>query len=354
MADAWTALANSTAHLPGLGMGMLQLQGNREDRALGMQLRQDEANMRNEIAERTRATAQQQADIHAQQLAAQTPKYKQVMNPSMISSAEVATGKAFGKDGVDVMRPLFDMAREVAAADPGSTFGDNYAAVKSAWPSMREEVAANIQKKLESGKLNPDQYKKLSALYDSVMYDKDGSLVLDKGIYLNTKSSMDMEEANSLASREAMRQEGLNARADQRDERIRELAEENRALKREKMGGGGKDKPKEPKAPTGIDFKRLNDMIAKANEKSDGPESDDIEMISGAADKLGYAYVPYEEKGQLRGVPGTSMFDFRTGAKKGYKLVSVKTPDDVKKAFQQGLLTEEQATGILQSKHGFK
>jgi hypothetical protein len=261
MSDGWTGLAQSTSHLPALGMGMVGMRERQEDRDMSLGIARERLGMQEE-------TAKQTALYHQAQLAQKppVPKHLQVMNPSMISSAKVATEAAFGKDGVEVLSPLFDLSLKHAESDPNSTFGDNLAGVKSAWPTLREDIGGRIQKKLESGKLNPDQQKKLSALYDSVMYDKDGSLVLDQGVYKNTKASMDAEAANSKAATVAAQQEGLTSRADLRDERIREIAEENRQLRRDlaaQKGGGGSGDAAEKATQKATDktVRRIDDQI---------------------------------------------------------------------------------------------
>lgn len=353
--NAWTGLSQATANLPALGMGMVKMQRDEQNKATAIGIAQE----RNRIAQEHYGVMEANAARQTAAAEAKVPPHLRIANPSGLAPAKLATQKAFGKAGMDALDPVWGLYKDISEKNPGTTMSDVYAAAKSAYPSMREEIAANIQKSLESGKLSPNEQKRMSALYDAVMYDQTGDKVLGEGIFKNTARSIKMEEENSKAAQTAAREEGKNTRAEMMDARIRELAEENMALKRDREArlsdkGGGKEK--EPKKPTPVDMARLRKMIADAGNE---PSADDITLINEAAGAMGYDYVPYEEPGTLRGIPGTSIADFRTGGKKGYKLVkkeggAYQSADEVKAAYQAGKIDEATATQILQKQFGYK
>jgi hypothetical protein len=304
MADGWTALANSTSQLPALGMGMVGLREKMADRETMLGIGQERLAMQQE-------TARQNDLFRQQQLAnaeAKIPQHQKVMDPGMILQAQVATKKAYGDAGLKAFAPVFDTAKEIAGANEKSTFGDVYESVRSAYPAQREQMIATLEKELTSGKLSPVEQKNIQQVYDAVMYDKTGERILGEGIFKNTASSLRMEQENSKAALEASRQEGWNTRADQRDERIRELAAENMALKRDKEARiGGPKAEKAPKPPTAADIKRVKDMIATATKDGSVPSISDISAIQAAAEKIGMRYERFTGTTAIKGIPGTGI-----------------------------------------------
>jgi hypothetical protein len=72
--------------------------------------------------------------------------------------------------------------------------------------------------------------------------------------------------------------------------------------------------PKTPvdKGATSVDLGRLGTMIQKATERDGGPTDSEITVISTLADRAGYEFKKETVKGELRGIPGIKLFDFRT------------------------------------------
>jgi hypothetical protein len=266
MADSggWAALANSTSHLPALGMSMIGLRERNEDRDLTRGLMEQRLGMQEQAAQQAQVT-------HQAQLAnaeAKIPQHQKVMDPGMILQAQVATKKAYGDAGLKAFGPIFETAKEIAGANEKSTFGDVYESVKSAYPAQREQMMETLEKELTSGKLSPVEQQKLQQVYDAVTYDKTGERILGEGIFKNTATSMKMEQENSKSSIVAAQQEGLNARSDERNERIRDVAEENRQLRRDladKKGSGGGSSDKEEKKDVKTKISEVNSYIRKTS-----------------------------------------------------------------------------------------
>lgn len=248
--NAWTGLSQSTAHLPALGMGMMQMKENQsnKDAALGL------AAERNALAQQHEARMEEQARLQTEAARANIPQHRKVFNPSLVPQVSVATEKQYGKHGLAAFQPMLDTVKEVGMANPESTFGDVYEAAKSAYPAHREEMMGSIEKALASGKLNPIEQKRLSALYDAIAYDKTGDRVLGEGVFKNTARSMKMEEENSKAALQAERIASLEQRtadriaSSERNTDARIKAAEDRAAGK----GGGTDKATDKDVKTKI------------------------------------------------------------------------------------------------------
>jgi hypothetical protein len=198
MADSggWAALANSTSHLPALGMGLMGLKektGYHEDLV-------NLSNMRNSISEERMNAAKAAADQRVQAAEAKIPYHLKEFRPSTVDQAQYATAQEFGKVGAEALSPIFQKSKEVAGLSRESTYQDAYTAVKSMYPSLRQEAIDTLSKKIQSGGLSALEQQKAAALLDTLTYDKDGSLVLDQGIFKNTASSIKMAEENSKAA----------------------------------------------------------------------------------------------------------------------------------------------------------
>ena len=254
--NAWTGLAQSTAHLPALGMGMMNMKQEQinRDAALGI------ARERNEMMKTHYAATEEAAKRQAVAAEAKVEPHKQRMDPSMILQSKVAAKKAYGDEGLKAWQPLYDSIDEVVKANPESTKADAYKAALSAFPAIREQMMESLEKEITSGKLDPIKQKRLEKVYDSIAYDKTGENVLGNGVFSNTARSMKMEEENSKAALQAERIAGQNERAGMTDERIRELHAENLALKRDRENrlgsGGGDEKAKK---------KEVSDALARIN-----------------------------------------------------------------------------------------
>lgn len=352
--NAWTGLSQATAGLPALGMGMMQMKQNQDNRDAALAIARERAG-----AQQTHYNAMEtNANRVAAAAEAKVPKHQQIAHPSGLAPAKLATQRQFGKAGMEALDPVWSTYSDIAGSAPNTTMGDVYAAAKSAWPTMREEIAANIQKSLESGKLSPTESKRMSALYDAVMYDQTGDKVLGEGIFKNTARSIKMEDENSKSALLAEREAGKNERAQMTDARVRELAEENMALKRDRESRLGSPKPektKPPKPPSTTDIARVKKMIQEAG--SD-PSADDITLIQEAANAIGYDYV--NVPGGKRGIPGIDAGWANWKDKDTWKLVpksgsaTYKTADEVKADYQAGKISEAEATKILQGQFGYK
>jgi hypothetical protein len=212
MADSggWAALANSTSHLPALGMSMIGLRERNEDRDLTRGLMEQRLGMQEETAKQTNL-------LHQGQLAAaeaKIPKDQQPFNPSMVDMAQAASVAKFGPTATKAMVPMMDKIKEVAATDPKSTFGDAYQAAISFYPTAREGIINDLSKQLASGKLTPDEQQKVSQLLDLAHYDKTGESFLGNGIFKNTAEAIKQREANSPAAIETLKQEGKPAKGE--------------------------------------------------------------------------------------------------------------------------------------------
>lgn len=221
--NAWTGLSQATANLPALGMGMVKMQRDEQNKATAIGIAQE----RNRIAQEHYGVMEANAARQTAAAEAKVPPHLRIANPSGLAPAKLATQKAFGKAGMDALDPVWGLYKDISEKNPGTTMSDVYAAAKSAYPSMREEIAANIQKSLESGKLSPNEQKRMSALYDAVMYDQTGDKVLGEGIFKNTARSIKMEEENSKAAINEAKMAQLEANRESRER----IASENRDLK---------------------------------------------------------------------------------------------------------------------------
>jgi hypothetical protein len=147
---------------------------------------------------------------------AKTPVHQKPFNPDELIMSQKAAMKAYGPEGGKAWQPLYDSIKDTVMSNPKSTKADAYKAALSQYPAIREEMMASLEKSLSSGKLNPLEEKQLRATYNAVSYDKTGEHVLGNGVFQNTARSMKMEEENSKAAIEALKQEGKSPKSIER------------------------------------------------------------------------------------------------------------------------------------------
>lgn len=205
MTDPWSAMAQSTANLPALGLGLIGMKERNADRDAQLALMREKADETIGLKRDQLATTEETAKQMALDREAKLPVHRQIAHPSEIAAPKIATEKTYGKAGMDALSSTFDMMNEISASSPTSTKGDVYVAVKSAWPALREDFIDRARKHLESGKLSETEQKRLSALYDQAVYDKTGDSFLDEGIFSNTARAMKMEEENTRTAQIAAR-----------------------------------------------------------------------------------------------------------------------------------------------------
>jgi hypothetical protein len=261
MADAWTGLAQSTSHLPALGMGMIGMRERNEyrDIALGME---------KERLGRQEETAKQTALYHQAQLAQKPPiaTHLQKFNPDELTMSQKAANVAYGPEGGKAWQPLYETIRPVVEGNPDSTKGDAYQAAISMWPSIRDNMKTSLEKTLSTANLDPIKEKQLREVYNAVVYDETGENVLGNGVFKNTAASMKMEQENSKAAILAEKQAGydrLTASKESEKEKDRELRLLLAGMRG--GGGGGGSGDKEEKKDVKTKISEVNSYIRKTS-----------------------------------------------------------------------------------------
>jgi hypothetical protein len=327
MADSggWAALANSTSHLPALGMSMIGLRERNEDRDLTRGLMEQRLGMQEETAKQTNL-------LHQGQLAAaeaKIPKFQQPMDPTIVDMSKAASLNKWGPTITKIMDPFLEKIKGVAAESPHSTYGDALSAASSFYPEENERMIAEGSKLLASGKLaGTTEEKKVAEFVNFLHYDKEKQDFLNNGVFKTTAESIKEHQENSKSAINEVRNTAYGQRLEDRlasnernvDARIAAAGAKGGAAGKYQFVGTDADgkplvldvhtgkiapasdakigakpstaKPKDPSMP----LKRLDEMVKAAGSS---PDPSAIEIIGRLADEHGMEYAPVVTKNKI-------------------------------------------------------